>query len=137
MLMSVGAKTAIIKYRLVRVGLKLLSVCLENKTLPWEVKFKACWRYKKGECKTDLHLHCTSFLVWFKWLQGGGGNHAQVPALQHSQVLKFSEHRYKMFRAWGRIGTTQGSTTFDDFNSPVGAQVLFQEKFLEKSGKNI
>lgn len=50
------------------------------------------------------------------------------------QVLKFSEHRYKMFRAWGRIGTTQGSTTFDDFNSPVGAQVLFQEKFLEKSG---
>lgn len=53
------------------------------------------------------------------------------------QVLESNKsHKYHLFRAWGRVGTTIGNNKIENFSSAADAVSEFERLYLEKTGND-
>ncbi|XP_040581358.1 poly [ADP-ribose] polymerase 1 [Lepeophtheirus salmonis] len=82
-----------------------------------------CHVFKKGDTLYSSVLGAVS-------VQDGKNSYYKLQILKHDK----KNHRYYLFRSWGRVGTTIGGKKTEDFDSSSDAIREFERLYEEKTG---
>eukprot|EP01127_Copromyxa_protea_P011414 TRINITY_DN2868_c0_g1_i1.p1 TRINITY_DN2868_c0_g1~~TRINITY_DN2868_c0_g1_i1.p1 ORF type:complete len:907 (-),score=279.95 TRINITY_DN2868_c0_g1_i1:69-2789(-) len=66
-------------------------------------------------------------------IQKGSNGYYALQVLEHDDKKK---EKFKLFRKWGRVGTTFGGQKIEDFDDEESAIALFEELYLDKTGND-